>query len=78
MSLIQCFSNVVGHKEAQELVIDLNSMKSNQSKDFYIYYNKFQNYEINDTYLVVGNVTKEDWGELDMDNDFMQADLIGN
>jgi hypothetical protein len=76
MGLIQCFSNVIGHKESQELVIDLNAMKSSQSEDFYIYYNKFQNYEINDTYLVVGNVTQEDWDELDMDSNFVQANLI--
>jgi len=76
MSLIQCFSNVIGHKEAQEIVIDLNAMKSSQSEDFYIYYDKFQNYKINDTYLVVGNVTQTDWDELDLDSDFMEADLI--
>jgi hypothetical protein len=77
MNLIQCFSNVIGHKEAQELVIDLNAMKSSKSEDFYIYYDKFQNYEINNTYLVVGNVTQTDWDELDLDSDFMDADLIG-
>lgn len=76
VNFIQCFSNVIGHKEAQELVIDLNAMKSSKSEDFYIYYDKFQNYKTNDTYLVVGSVTKEDWNQLDLDSDFMETDLI--
>ena len=76
MSLIQCFSNVIGHKEAQEIVTDLNQMKSSSSEDFYIKYDKDQDYSKDDNYLVVGNVTQEDWDELNMDMDFMEADII--
>ncbi len=76
MSLIKCFSNVVGHKEAQELVVDLNQMKSVQSDPFYIKYDKDQDYSKDDNYLVVGNVTQADWDELNLDMDFMTADII--
>jgi hypothetical protein len=76
MSLIQCFSNVIGHKEAQELVVDLNQMKSVQSDPFYIKYDKDQDYSKDDNYLVVGNVTQADWDELNLDMDFMTADII--
>jgi hypothetical protein len=70
--MINCFSNVIGHKEAQDLVIDLNQMKSSKSEDFYIDYNMSDD----DNYLVVGNVTQEDWDELNLDMDFMAADII--
>jgi hypothetical protein len=76
MNLIQCFSNVIGHKEAQELVVDLNQMKSVQSDPFYIKYDKHQDYSKDDNYLVVGNVTQKDWDELNLDMDFMTADII--
>ncbi len=76
MNLIKCFSNVVGHKEAQELVVDLNQMKSNLSEDFYIKYDEYQDYSTDDNYLVIGNVTQEDWDELNLDMDFMTADII--
>ena len=76
MNLIQCFSNVIGHKEAQELVVDLNQMKSVQSNPFYIKYDKDQDYSKDDNYLVVGNVTQKDWDELNLDMDFMTADII--
>jgi len=70
--MINCFSNVIGHKEAQDLVIDLNQMKSSKSEDFYIDYNMSDD----DNYLVVGNVTQDDWDELNLDMDFMEADII--
>jgi hypothetical protein len=73
MTLIQCFSNVVGHKEAQELVVDLNQMKSNLSENFYIKYDKYQDYSTDDNYLVIGNVTQEDWDELNLDMDFIEG-----
>jgi hypothetical protein len=73
MTLIQCFSNVVGHKEAQELVVDLNQMKSNLSEDFYIKYDEYQDYSTDDNYLVIGNVTQEDWDELNLDMDFIEG-----
>jgi hypothetical protein len=73
MTLIKCFSNVVGHKEAQELVVDLNQMKSNLSEDFYIKYDESQDYSTDDNYLVIGNVTQEDWDELNLDMDFIEG-----
>lgn len=76
MKLIKCFSNIAGHKEAQDLVNDLNAMKSISSDPFYIEYDRHQNYAENDNYLVVGNVTQKDWDELNLDMDFMKADLI--
>jgi len=76
MNLIRCFSNVIGHKEAQELVVDLNQMKSVQSDVFYIKYDKDQDYSKDDNYLVVGNVTQADWDGLNLDMDFMTADII--
>jgi hypothetical protein len=76
MNLIKCFSNVVGHKEAQELLVDLNQMKSNLSENFYIKYDEYQDYSTDDNYLVIGNVTQEDWDELNLDMDFMIADII--
>jgi len=76
MSLIKCFSNVSGYKEANEIVIDLNQMKSDESEGFYIKYDKNQDYSKDDNYLVVGNVTQADWDELNLDMDFMQADVL--
>jgi len=72
-NLIECFSHVHGHKEAQELVIDLNTMKSNNSDLFHIEYNKTQDYINNDWYLVKGNVTKKDWVMLNLNMDFMEV-----
>lgn len=69
--LIDCFSYVHGHKEAQEIVIDLNQMRSKKSQDFYIDYNKTQDYSNNDSYLIKGQVTNEDWEELNLESDFM-------
>ena len=74
--MIKCFSNVVGHKEAQELVVDLNQMKSSKSDHFYIKYDPDQDYSQSDNYLVVGNVTQNDWDELNLDMDFMETDII--
>jgi hypothetical protein len=34
MTLVQCISTVIGKKEAQELVTDLNKLKSAQSETF--------------------------------------------
>jgi hypothetical protein len=76
MNLIKCFSNIIGHKEAQELVVDLNQMKSNLSENFYIHYDKHQDYSKDDNYVVVGNVTQDDWNELNLDMDFMEADIV--
>ena len=76
MTLIKCFSNVTGHKEAQEIVIDLNAMKSLKSEPFYIDYDRHYEYDEDDTFIIVGNVTQEDWDELNLDMDFMTADII--
>jgi hypothetical protein len=76
MNLIKCFSNVVGHKDALELVTDLNQMKSNLSEDFYIKYDKHKDYSRYNDYTVIGNVTQADWDELNLDMDFMTADII--
>lgn len=73
-NLIECFSYVHGHKEAQEVVIDLNGMKSIGSDPFYIEYNKTQDYSKNDSYLVKGNVTRKDWVMLNLNMDFMKDD----
>lgn len=73
--MIKCFSNVIGHKEAQEIVTDLNAMKSIRSDPFYIKYEKDVDYS-DDSYTIVGNVTKKDWDELDLESDFMEADII--
>jgi hypothetical protein len=76
MNLIKCFSTVIGHKEAQELVTDLNQMKSSESESFYIEYDNLKDYYKDDTYIVVGNVTEEDWDELNLDMDFMEVGCI--
>lgn len=69
--LINCFSYVHGHKEAQEIVTDLNQMKSKKSKDFYIEYDRKKDYAKEDSYLIKGKVTNEDWEELNLESDFM-------
>jgi hypothetical protein len=74
--MIKCFSNVIGHKEAQELVVDLNQMKSAKSDPFYIKYDKNQDYSKDDNFFVVGNVTRKDWDELNLDMDFMECDIL--
>jgi hypothetical protein len=76
MSLIECSCIVNGHKEAQELVIDLNAMKSSCSEDFYIQYDRNQDYSQNDNYVIVGNVTQGDWIMLNYMN-FMKNVLQG-
>lgn len=72
-NLIECFSHIHGHKEAQELVIDLNAMKSNDSDLFYVEYNKIQDYSKNESYLIKGNVTRKDWVMLNLNMDFMEV-----
>jgi len=76
MNLIKCFSTVIGHKEAQELVTDLNQMRSSNSEDFYIDYDESKDYYEDDTYIVIGNVSKEDWEELNLDMDFMEVEIL--
>jgi hypothetical protein len=69
--MIRCFSNVTGHKNAQELVIDLNQTKSDMSEPFYIQYDKTKDYIIDDNYIVIGNVTEQDWNDLNLERDFV-------
>jgi hypothetical protein len=69
--LIDCFSYVHGHKDAQEIVTDLNQMKSKKSKDFYIKYDRSKDYTKEDSYLIMGKVTPKDWEELNLESDFM-------
>ena len=72
--MIECFSNVSGHKNAQEIVIDLNAMKSEESDLFYIDYGRSDMGD--DVYVIVGNVTQNDWDELDLDSDFMETGIL--
>jgi hypothetical protein len=74
--MIKCFSFVLGHKNAQEIVTDLNAMKSNRSSPFYIRYDRDKDYSVDDSYLIVGNVTKKDWDYLNLESDFMEAEFI--
>ena len=74
--MIKCFSYIIGHKEAQEIVTDLNCMKSKSSEDFYIRYSRDKDYAVDDSYLIVGNATKKDWDELNLESDFMIADMV--
>lgn len=70
--MIKCFSTVEGHKNAIDLVTDLNAMKSSEKSEFYIHYYKNQDYSTNPFYKVVANVTPEDWDELNMKEDFIR------
>jgi hypothetical protein len=70
--MIKCFSFVHGHKNAQEIVVDLNGMKSIQSDPFYIQYDRNKDYGKDDSYCIRGNVTENDWDELDLSSDFME------
>jgi hypothetical protein len=72
--MIKCFNNVAGHKIAQEIVIDLNAMKSDDSDLFYIDYDRSDMGD--DLYVIVGNVTKNDWDELDLASDFMETTVL--
>lgn len=73
MMRIECFSFVQGHKEAQEIVADLNAMKSIDSDPFYIEYNPKQDYSLSDSFLIKGNVVPKDWTDLDLASDFMEC-----
>lgn len=53
------------------IVLDLNQMRNKNSRDFYIKYDRNQDYTKNNSYLIVGKVTLSDWEELNLDMDFM-------
>ena len=63
--MIECFSNVRGHEEAQQVIDDLNELKSRDS----IF---FLDYNMENCYTITGHVTKEDWDRLDLESDFME------
>ena len=64
--LIKCFSNVTGFEIASEMVNDLNKLKSKLSESFFL-----ENSD-NNFYTIIGNVTKEDWDNLSLEDDFMK------
>jgi hypothetical protein len=62
---IKCFSFVKGLKNVLEIMKDLNDLKSEHSS-----------FSMRDegkgSYLIVGNVTINDWKRLNLENDFMR------
>ena len=67
MNLVDCYTFIDNLEEAEQTVSDLNSKKSNESKEFYIAY-----YDgINLAYLVSGTVTPEDFLELKLEGKFV-------
>ena len=65
MQMIECFSNVRGHQEAQQVLDDLNKLKSRDGI-FFLDYNGA------DSYTIRGSVTRADWNRLDLASDFME------
>lgn len=63
--MIECFSNVRGHKEAQQVLGELNELKSRDSI-FFLDSNR------ENCYTITGHVTREDWDRLDLESDFME------
>lgn len=63
--MIECFSNVQGYKEAQQVLGELNELKSRDSV-----------FELDnngaDSYTIRGSVTRADWNRLDLASDFME------
>lgn len=69
--LIKCFTFVHGHKDAQELVTDLNQTKSCDETNFWIAYSQKADYS-KDAFLIMGETTDTDWTELNLESDFME------
>lgn len=69
--LIKCFTFVHGHKDAQELVTDLNQTKSCDETNFWISYSRQADYS-KDAFLIMGETTDSDWTELNLESDFME------
>ena len=63
--MIECFSNVQGYKEAQQVLDELNELKSRDS-----IFDLDSNGE--DSYTIRGSVTREDWDRFDLQSDFME------
>ena len=65
--MINCYTFVVDHKEARNLVKHLNSIKSSSSENFYIDYDYNKNNGPNN-HLIKGRVTEQDWESLNLNN----------
>ena len=63
--MVECFSNVRGHDEAQQFLAELNELKSRDSV-----FELDNNGE--DSYTIRGGVTRADWDRLDLASDFME------
>ena len=63
---IECFSYVHGQKEANQMLNELNSLKSNSSLPFVFAEDN------GESWLIVGTVTQEDWVNLNLESDFMR------
>jgi len=64
---ISCFSFVRGEKEANKFLKDLLSLKSTDS------YFELTDGDGEDSYMIIGDVTKEDWNRLNLAEDFMKS-----
>jgi hypothetical protein len=64
--LIECFSNVQGKKNAQEMLDELNGLKSSSSLPFIFAKDNGVDW------LILGTVTEEDWVKLNLESDFMR------
>lgn len=63
---LECFCYIHGRKIANKFLKTLNEMKVSSSS-------VFDMYEVRTNVFVIrGNVTKKDWDELDLSNDFMR------
>jgi hypothetical protein len=62
---IKCFSFVKGLKNVLKIMKDLNDLKSEHSS-FSL------SVERGNSYLIIGNVTINDWKRLNLENDFMR------
>ena len=66
VKLIDCFSFVKGRKNAFDICSELNSLVSNKSKRFSVWYHS------DSTYIISGEVTNSDWIKLNLESDFMR------
>lgn len=74
--LIQCFSYVLGSKAANDLIKDLNRLKSDKNTKFTLHRTgttvaDSMEDTILDRYCIKGKVTQNDWDELNLESDFM-------
>ena len=76
--LIDCFSYVLGSKAANNVMKDLNRLKSDKHTKFTLHHtgttvNDSMEDTILDRYCIKGKVTQNDWDNLNLESDFMQA-----